>query len=246
MKLDKIIGIGQRATVYKDDIYALKVFDKDYSKKNIFYEAFVNVMIEEAGLPIPKTYVVVDIDNQLAIKMDYVDGKPVSQCISNDFNKTKEYIGKMVDLQIQISKSYVQVPISFKDRLRNNIQRTDKLEETKKNNLIKLLAMLPNGNSLCHGDFHSNNVLVSNDNLWVIDWIDASYGPVETDVCRSFMIYLLYAPELAEIYLSTYCNKTSIKKEDILVWLPIVAAARLSENIEGECEKLKGWLGLKN
>jgi len=43
------------------------------------------------------------------------------------------------------------------------------------------LRELPDGEALCHGDFHPRNVIVDGDELTIIDWVDASSGPPAAD-----------------------------------------------------------------
>lgn len=52
------------------------------------------------------------------------------------------------------------------------------------------LRELPDGEALCHGDFHPRNVIVDGDELTIIDWVDASSGPPAADLARSAIIFL--------------------------------------------------------
>ena len=52
------------------------------------------------------------------------------------------------------------------------------------------------------------------------------------------MVYKLYASYMADQYLDLYCKKTNIKKDFVLRWLPIIAAARLTER-ENHCDETK-------
>lgn len=51
-----------------------------------------------------------------------------------------------------------------------------------------LRAPLGDGTSLLHLDLHPQNVLVSRDGPWVIDWANAARGPAEADVALTFVI----------------------------------------------------------
>lgn len=238
MDLNKVVGVGSQSTVYCLEKYVIKLFNEDYNKTAVFYEALINTIIEHANISIPKVHEIVNIDNKLAIKMDYIDGISLIDCIYNDRDNLITYIKKMVELQIQLHSKVIELPFSFKDKLRNKILETQILDVIKKKRLLESLEELPNGKNLCHGDFHGYNILVCNEDYWIIDWVDASYGCPEGDACRTYMIYSIYAPELAEIYLRIYCEKTNKAKNAITDWLPVIAAARLSENIENEREQL--------
>lgn len=239
MTLDKVVGIGSGSTVYKKGKYAIKLFDKGYDKTLVFYEVLVNSIIEKTGLPIPTVYEVLHINNKLGIKMDYIHGVSFIDYILESQGNLKEHIEKMVKLQIEIhSKNANTLPFSLKDKLKNKIQGNKNLAQPLKERLFEILRQLPDGNELCHGDFHGYNILVQEDKYWVIDWIDSSYGCADGDVCRVYLIYSYFAPEIAELYLIAYCNETGKERERILQWLPVIAAARLCENVPKERE----WL----
>jgi len=54
--------------------------------------------------------------------------------------------------------------------------------------LYKYIKKLPEGNNLCHGDFHPENVLFENDEYYVIDWMTGMQGNIAADVARTEMI----------------------------------------------------------
>lgn len=63
---------------------------------------------------------------------------------------------------------------------------------------MKELKSLPEGDSVCHGDFHPDNVLLSDDDVTIIDWMDASRGNPLADIARTSII-LLGASESEQI-----------------------------------------------
>lgn len=238
MELNNIIGVGAQATVYSLGKYAIKLFKENYDKSNVFYEALINSMVENIGIHIPKVYEVLNIEKQIAIKMDYIKGISLFDAIYKDIENVSLYVDQMVKLQIEINSKKILLPFSLKDKLKYKIKQNDELTDTQKNKLLEQLNKLPDGNELCHGDFHGNNILICEEKYWVIDWIDATYGCADGDACRTYMIYYLYARELAEIYLTLYCENTRKTKDRILAWLPVIAGARLSENNSNEKEML--------
>lgn len=241
MLFKEIIGKGAQATVYNIDNYAVKIFSKNYNKTDAFYEALIMSVIEDSGLPIAKVNEVLNIDRHLAIKMDYIDGNSLSDIISQDKGNISLYIKQMAELQILVHSKKISLVFKFKDKLKVKIQNTF-LDVEKKEKLYAILSSLPDGDTLCHGDFHGNNIICKKDQYYIIDWIDASNGCPAGDVCRTYMIYCFYSPDIAELYLTAYCDKSGLKREEILVWLPVVAAARLSENFSHETELIKKWI----
>ena len=112
----------------------------------------------------------------------------------------------------------------------------------------------PGTGRLCvtHGDFHPGNILLTPGRAVVIDWIDASLGNPLADVARTTVIALGAAassqvPNAAlkfflrlfhTVYLRCYFQLLPGGEAEYRRWLPVVAAARLSENIP----ELEHWL----
>jgi Ser/Thr protein kinase RdoA (MazF antagonist) len=127
---------------------------------------------------------------------------------------------------------------SLKSRLATNIAGTGFLDEPLKQILLGRLADMPDGDRLCHGDFHPTNVLGQNSLPMVIDWPDACGGDPAADVCRSYLLLKLRAEDIAEPYLDAYCSITNTPRAKILDWLPFVAAARLAEDVPDDWARL--------
>jgi hypothetical protein len=127
---------------------------------------------------------------------------------------------------------------SLKSKLATNIAGTGLLGEPLKQSLLGRLADMPEGDRLCHGDFHPVNVLGQNSLPMVIDWPDACCGDPAADVCRSYLLLKLHAEDIAEPYLDAHCNITDMPRANIFDWLPYVAAARLAEDVPDDWARL--------
>ncbi len=123
-------------------------------------------------------------------------------------------------------------------RLATRIARAKPLDEPRKQPLLGRLADLPEGDRLCHGDFHPINVLGEVSQPIVIDWPDACRGDPAADVCRSYLLLRLHAEEIAEPYLDAYCRIANVSQGKILDWLPYVAVARLAEDAQDDLGRL--------
>lgn len=76
------------------------------------------------------------------------------------------------------------------------------------------------------------NLILSDDQrVTIIDWVDASAGDIRADVYRTYLLYSQFSEDLAEMYLQFYCQKSSLSREDIFQWAPIIAGAQLAENV---------------
>ncbi|MBI4732423.1 MAG: phosphotransferase [Chloroflexi bacterium] len=137
-------------------------------------------------------------------------------------------------------------------RLENKLGSANPLPAFLKTAALTALEALPDGDRICHGDFHPGNILLTPARAVVIDWIDASLGNPLADVARTTIIALGAAassqiPDRAmksfvklfhSIYLRHYFQLRPGGEAEYRRWLPVVAAARLSENIQ----ELETWL----
>jgi aminoglycoside phosphotransferase (APT) family kinase protein len=87
---------------------------------------------------------------------------------------------------------------------------------------------------LCHGDYHIFNLIFREGHVTIIDWVDASAGDARADAYRTYLLYSQHSEELAELYLRLYCDKSGIQQDEIFLWGPIIAGARLSEKVPPE------------
>ena len=149
------------------------------------------------------------------------------------------YLETLAALQARIHAQPASQFSSLKLRLAANIARTNVLDEPQKRVLLTRLADMPEGDRLCHGDFHPINVLGEVSWPFVIDWPDACRGDPAADLCRSYLLLRLHAADIAEPYLDAYCRISNVTREKVLDWLPCVAAARLAEDIPDECDRLR-------
>jgi hypothetical protein len=138
-------------------------------------------------------------------------------------------------------------------RLVDKINAAEALPAGLRSRTLAALEGMPRGNRLCHGDFHPGNIMVTEqDELVTVDWIDASLGNPLADLARTTII-LLGAIEASQIqnpwhkivvrimhaiYVRRYFRLQPDGKGEYTQWLPIVAAARLSEDIP----ELEKWL----
>ena len=119
---------------------------------------------------------------------------------------------------------------------------------------------LPDGSSLCHGDFHPGNVMMSASGPRVIDWIDASCGPPAADVARTlFLLRDGHLPRELPLarrlrikllrrrfvagYLAAYGRLRPLDLDEVEAWRLPILVARLDEDIDEERDHLRRLIG---
>ena len=159
----------------------------------------------------------------------------------------------MAELQYRIHQLPAPGAPNQRKRLEYKINNANILPPEKKQKALAILAALPDGDRLCHNDFHPGNILMTDRGPIVIDWVDVTVGNPLADVGRTALLLrsahipedfparrllLLFRHRLHDIYLRSYARLANIPLEDIRVWDYPLTAARLDENITEENESL--------
>ncbi|MCM3638846.1 aminoglycoside phosphotransferase family protein [Sporosarcina luteola] len=233
MILGNLIGEGNTAVIYLYDNKIVKVFKDHLPDTESAYEANKQRFAYACGLPVPKILDVTKIDGKQAIIMEYIEGKTIGELFFEDMERAEYYIGLSIDIQQKIHQMRAESLEPMSEKLLRQLEDSS-LDAFQKEILMKKLNSMTYENRLCHGDFHLLNLIMSGGKVTIIDWVDASAGDIRADVCRTYLLYSERSIETAELYLRLYCEKSGLAKEDILQWAPILAGARLTENVPTE------------
>ena len=119
MKFDRIVAVRNNKTVYRSGDLCYKVFDDTFSKANILNEALNQARVEETGLKIPKLHEVGIIDGRWTIVYEFVEGKTLSQLISEDPENKSKYLDRPAGESGSRSNPFVIVSDIDADKLKD-------------------------------------------------------------------------------------------------------------------------------
>lgn len=226
----EIVGTGKQATVYAKDDYAVKLYREGYPKANVFAEAFMMSNLEVVGFPSPRIHEVLFVEGRYGLRMDRVKGKIMSEDLSNPA-RWKGVVDALVDLQCSLQKNDAAGLPGLKDRFRNDLVHSDRLSADQRKTLLDLLEGLPDGQSLCHCDFHAENVFFDGSRYTIIDLLQMSRGDPAADAACSYAAYniLGYDEEVGEYYLRRYCEKSAVPLSRIQQWVRVYAGTVLAQ-----------------
>jgi aminoglycoside phosphotransferase (APT) family kinase protein len=250
----KLIALGRTAEIYAwGSDHILKLFLEGWSGSHVEYEAQVSRIVRAAGLPIPAVEKVVEIDGRPGLIYQRVAGPSMLAILKEKPWKLTRLARLLADLHVSMHACHVPQLTPQRQRLEANIIKARALPAQLKDATLRKLAELPDGDRLCHGDFHMDNVLLTSSGPVIIDWPDATRGNPLSDVARTSLLQRFSAPPPGEsipkvldlarrwvdrTYLNRYFQVASADRGQFTAWLPIVAAARLSEEVNGEEETL--------
>lgn len=246
MELTNLISSSDTVDVYRCGDKAVKLFKVDRPKTQALYESLTHARVEATGLPVPIIHEVSVIDGRWAITMDLIEGKTLAEIIDENPQNIEKYVNDMVDLQLQVHAKQVPKLSKLKDKLARQINSVDWLDDAVKFEMLSRLESMPKHSKLCHGNFTPANIILNEKGTYIVDWVAARQGNASADVARSYLLLSLDYPEMAELYLDTFCKKTNTSKKYVQDWLPIVAAAELSENRKNEKDLLLKWVNVES
>jgi tRNA A-37 threonylcarbamoyl transferase component Bud32 len=249
MALEQTIGEGSSAKVIVlDERTVAKQFFDEVSRSSIENEYLKSKAVMHTGLPVPVILKKVIRNGQTALLYERINGSPLTKKLLNQPWTALNLINQMANLQVLMHDKEISSFPQQKDILQHKITLAKELSELDKCFIAELLSKLPTGNSLCHGDFHPDNILLNERGPVIIDWADASQGNRLADLARTLLILqfgglpsgmkpfkrkaVLYVRNLlAGKYLRSYRRSFHFSFDSLEEWILPVAAARLNENL---------------
>lgn len=257
--LSSPIAEGRTAEVYDwHDGHILKLYHSWCPPHWVEHEARVARVIAAAGIPTPAAGDIVELDGRRGIVYERVTGISMLADLRRRPWRLRQHGRSLADLQAQFNRLSIPGLHSARDSLGQSIRSAPHLSEEQRARVLALLETLPDGTALCHGDFHPGNVLVTSRGPVVIDWMTASLGSPWADVARSSLLLTIgvkaagdqVSPLLRSIsglfhrtYLTRYRALVPDGQAELERWQPVIAAARLAEQIEPERAALLQMVG---
>ena len=254
ISLAEPIAQGRTAEIYAwQDGWVLKLFHDWMSKGAVENEARVASAVHATGVKAPAVGEVLEMNGRYGITYERVDGVTMLRVIQSRPLSVGSLARLLAELHVEMhSRKITDIP-SQRQRLIEKIQHARPLSPDLKQAALAALEKLPDGDRLCHGDFHPDNVMMSPSGAVIIDWIDATRGNPLADVARSQLLLGKSAlpPDMTlgwliqiirrrylRLYLERYSQLNPIDQDQLGAWFPVIAAARLSEDIRGEEARL--------
>lgn len=240
MRYGKLIGVGNTASVYewgKDKV--LKLFYSDYPKEAIEKEFHNAITIRNMDFAKPKAYEIISYEDRIGIIYDMVKGESLLDWVmkTGDVHECSVYMAKLHKAIIHNEVSNV---LNYKEFLKSNIPNTLSVNLKKREEILQMIDRLQEGNTLCHGDFHPGNILISDGHTIVIDFMNVCHGYFLYDVARTvFLVEYTPVPmeagdrelllRLKKTLADLYLMQMNVTREMIQDYLSVIIAVRAGE-----------------
>ena len=246
LNLNKIGG-GQDSEVYSlENNKAIKLFRNSKDDKVAIHEMEILKTVDKIGIRVPKVYEYIYTAGRPGFIMERVHGDSIISIMEK-----KPYL--MLRMSKVFAKSHseihkinapIEIPL-IKEELKNCIKTINCLTDEIIEYTLKLLSELPNGNSICHGDYNPANVILDFVSPVFLDWGGVSKGDSTADVAHTLLIlkngqfppntpsilkftFGLGRKTFADIYFNTYKKYSPLDLSVLSKWEMVRAVGRLA------------------
>jgi uncharacterized protein (TIGR02172 family) len=258
------IDYGRTSEVYAwGEDQVLKLFYNWFSLEKIEMEAWIARAVHASGLPVPAVGEVIRLNGRYGLIYERVRGDSMYRMFQHKPWNVLHYARRVAELQAALHDCSIQADLRAQRQvLAGQIRQAETLPAPLRSRALAALDSMPDGDSLCHGDFWPGNILMPAQGEVVIDWIHASRGNPLADLARTtvlcfsikqpgearkpflsisskrssqlknllFQIFCRVGyPFFMRSYLTRYFSLRPGGEEEYRRWLPILAAARLSD-----------------
>ena len=255
------IGEGVQAEVFlRPDGTVLKLWRSPTGQAAVEREATALRALSAYGSMAPGLVGVVEARGRPGLVMERVEGGGLAAALRSrpwSVGRTATTLARC-HATIHALSAPVGLP-ALNDELRQRIQCSDRIPAHVAAFVLEVLADLPPGDRLCHGDFHVANVLGTSERPIVIDWPNATRGDPDADVAHTNVLHRFGRPRegtnrlergvvnlgraaFGSRYLSAYLSLRPIEPARLERWEIVRAAARLATAVAGEAPGLLRFL----
>ncbi len=248
----ELLGAGREAEIYAwGDGRVLRLARDAGHVAMIDREALALAAAHAAGASVPAVHERVTVEGRPGLVLDRVDGVDLLERVGSR-PWTLWSVGAVLGAEhaalhrIEAPAGLPPLSEELRRRLASELVPPDVRERA-----LDRLRRLPDGDRLLHGDFHPGNLLRTRAGYVAIDWTNGTSGDPAADVARTILlagggppaddvpaVVRRVAPLARRLlvrgYLRAYARERPLDRELVAGWLPVWAAARLSEDIEAE------------
>jgi aminoglycoside phosphotransferase (APT) family kinase protein len=245
------IATGRTAEVFAwGDTLVLKLFRPEWGMDTATHEAEVARALYAAGVAAPRVDNVIAVDGRAGVVYERIAGPSLMGTLAARPWRLRGVARLLGETHASMHERTVSGLPQLREILARRIQVAPGLPTALQRAALDVLNTLPDGETLCHGDFHPGNVLLSVRGPLVIDWENAALGDPLADVARTVLLIrashmdattpaqrLLrraLASTLMTLYLRRYRQLHPFDQARLAAWELPITAARLSEGIEAE------------
>ena len=187
----EMLGRGRTAEIFAwGEGKAIKVFHLDVPLGVIELEFSKSRAINRAGIPSAHVFEIVQVEGKPAIICERIVGETALQRFVSSPGSMLSCVKAGAELHARIHKYQVMELPPFAPELEKAI-RTAPVPVAMREAAMRAFRRLPDGNSVCHGDFHADNVIFADRGAIALDWSSCARGNPYADVAFTALSFQL-------------------------------------------------------
>lgn len=254
-----LLAQGRTAEIYAwGETQIIKLFFPGWPRGHAEREQQISKMVAEEGIPSPEVGEVVEQDRRYGVIYERLSGTSMLWEVQQIPWRIFTFARLLAGLHAQMHSITLSELPSQREALLHRINKLTNFSSQTRGEILESLQQLPEGNALCHGDFHPDNVMITGKGPFVIDWPDAKRGHPLADVARTKLLLTMtgsppdrqlpwYVEGLRtwfyNLYINQYFRLRPESQQELDEWMIPIAAARIAEQVPGEEEMLVEYVG---
>ena len=213
-----------------------------------------------AGVRTPRVLETVEIDGRPGQVLERVDGRDLLARLAANPLRLPTVARRLAEVHLELHRVIApdELP-STHEAIGPRLRRSPAVPSEVRDQVLDVLDGLPQGDRICHGDFHPGNLLEASTGPTLIDWTNASRGDPIADFARTrltlqmgevppdspLVIRLLSGAGRGALwrwYDRVYRRGSGPDDAMVHRWTLVAAASRLTDEIESERPKLLDFL----
>lgn len=243
---ETIVGRGVTSDVHAwGEGKVLKLFHSWVPFESVEREYLITRALQGGRFPVPAVYDQVEVDARPGIVFERIHGVSLLKAVEARPWTLFASARQLAELHAQLHSLVAPAALSsHRQQIASKVAAATCFSNRERQRINEALERLPDGDSLCHGDFHPENILISKKGPVVIDWTTGTRGHPLGDVARTSVLFevaslpsstslhtrLLFKCSRALLhstYLRTYLQLRPGSHEEIRSWrLPLLAAVK--------------------
>lgn len=209
-------------------------------------------LLEENGINVPHLYETLEVNGMPGKVMQKISGQSLLDHIVRHPLMRGDEMKKFVSLQLRLAKVKCgDCAYSLEDVYHHILSGEPQVSGEVREFVQKIWSELPQGDSICHGDFHPGNILFDGRKYYLIDWSSAYRGRFVADIAHSYLL-MKRVPEIpgesrleytavrywgarfAAAYFREVQNQTKIDLAEFSKWTVIMSFMRTYYGLPSE------------
>jgi Ser/Thr protein kinase RdoA (MazF antagonist) len=250
----KKIAEGREAEIFAWESGKVLRLMRDFpeARERVEWQAYAMEAARAAGVRVPAVYGPTTVLGRHGLIIDRVDGPDMLTMLGT--RPWLVYSVGTVSGRVQAQLHEVRAPDGLRElrpALTQTIESSDQVPRDLAGFALSVLEDLPDGDRLCHGDFHPGNIIDTGRERVLIDWSNAVRADPGADMARTDVLVRLAEPPpgtpllvrvlarvarrvLLSAYHREYRRHRAVDEALVRRWQVPVATHRLTECLESE------------